>query len=115
MATKGENLVTAGSNTELVVKAFITAGYSARRGPRGHEQVVIRITTGYHTTVGEGGSGEMHFCSSVDLILKAVEESTSKGRAISLYSRLAGLVVGLAGPTYQPFGVRFGEFPSSAF
>jgi hypothetical protein len=37
MATKGEVLVTARSNAKLVVKAFITAGYLARRGPRGHE------------------------------------------------------------------------------
>ena len=57
-------LFTAESYAEPVVKAFITAGYSARRGSIGHKPAVIRITTGYLKTIGEGLGGELTFCSS---------------------------------------------------
>jgi hypothetical protein len=40
-AVKGEILFTAESYTGPVVKAFINAGYSARRGPIGHKPAVI--------------------------------------------------------------------------
>jgi hypothetical protein len=56
---------TAGSYAEPAAKAFITAGYSAKRGSTGHKPVVIRITAGYLKTVGEGLGGELTFCSSV--------------------------------------------------
>jgi hypothetical protein len=46
-AVKGEILFTAESYTGPVVKAFINAGYSARRGPIGHKPAVIRIIVGY--------------------------------------------------------------------
>ena len=51
---KGEILFTVGSYAEPTVKACITAGYSARKGPMGHEPAVIRITAGYLKTVREG-------------------------------------------------------------
>jgi len=63
-AVKGEILFTAGSYTEPIVKATITAGYSARRGPISHKPMVIRITAGYLKTIGEGPSGELTFYSS---------------------------------------------------
>jgi hypothetical protein len=64
MVTKGEILFTAGSYVEPTAKTFITAGYSARRGPIGHKSTVIRITAGYIKTVGEGPGDELTFCSS---------------------------------------------------
>ena len=64
MAVKGEILFTAGSYTEPAVKACITTGYSARKGPIGHEPTVIHITTSYLKTIGEGPGGELTFCSS---------------------------------------------------
>jgi hypothetical protein len=57
-AVKDEILFTAGSYAELVAKTVITAGYSSRRDPTGHEPTVIRITAGYLKTVGEGPGGE---------------------------------------------------------
>ena len=57
-------LFTAGSYAEPAAKAFITTDYSARRDPTGHKPAVIRITTGYLKTVGEGPGGELTFCSS---------------------------------------------------
>jgi hypothetical protein len=51
-------LCTAGSYTGLAVKPSITTGYSAKRGPRGYEPAVIRITTDYQKTVVEGDGGE---------------------------------------------------------
>ena len=39
-AAKGEILFTAGSYAEPTAKAFITAGYSARRSPIGHKPAV---------------------------------------------------------------------------
>jgi hypothetical protein len=39
-AAKGEILLTAGSYAEPAAKAFITADYSARRGPIGHKPAV---------------------------------------------------------------------------
>jgi hypothetical protein len=50
--------ITAGSYARPAVKALITIGFSAGRSPRGHELMVMWITTGYHGTVGEGGEGE---------------------------------------------------------
>ena len=38
-----EIVFTVGSYAEPAVKAFITVGYSARRGPIGHKPVVIRV------------------------------------------------------------------------
>ena len=63
----GEILLTAGSYAEPAAKAFITAGYSARRGPIGHKPAVIRITAGYLKTIGKGLGGELTFCSSDSL------------------------------------------------
>ena len=63
-AVKDEIMFTAGSYAEPAAKTFITAGYSARRGPMGHEPSVIRITAGYLKTIGEGPGGELTFCSS---------------------------------------------------
>ena len=63
-AAKGEILLTAGSYAEPAAKAFITAGYSARRGAIGHKPAVIRITAGYLKTVREGSGGELTLCSS---------------------------------------------------
>jgi hypothetical protein len=57
-------LFTVGSYTEPVAKAFITTGYSARRGSIGHKPAVIRITAGYLKTVGEGPGDELTFYSS---------------------------------------------------
>ena len=65
---KPDNLFTAGSYAEPAAKTFITAGYSTRRGPIGHEPAVICITAGYLKTVGEGPGGELTFCSSVSFI-----------------------------------------------
>ena len=64
-AVKVEIVFTAGSYAEPAAKAFITAGYSARRGPIGYKPAVIRISAGYLKTVGEGPGGELTFCSSV--------------------------------------------------
>jgi len=61
---KDDILLTTGSYAELAAKAFITAGYSARRRPIGHKLAVIRITAGYLKTIGEGPGGELTFCSS---------------------------------------------------
>jgi hypothetical protein len=55
---------TTGSYTELLVKAFMTAGYSARRVPMGNKPTVIRITADYLKTIGEGPGSELTFCSS---------------------------------------------------
>jgi hypothetical protein len=60
---KVEALITVGSCPGPTVKALITAGFSAGRGPRGQEPTVMWITTGYHETVGEGGDGEWLFYS----------------------------------------------------
>jgi hypothetical protein len=57
-------LFTAESYTEPLAKAFITVGYSARRGPVGHKLAVICITASYLKTVGDGPGGELTFCSS---------------------------------------------------
>jgi hypothetical protein len=61
-ATKGEILLTTGSYAEPVVKVFITAGYSTRRGPISHKPVVMHITA---KVIGEGPSGELTFYNSV--------------------------------------------------
>jgi len=57
-AVKGETAFTAGSYARPAVKPVITAGYSAGRGSRMYEPVVIRISTSYLKTVGEGPGGE---------------------------------------------------------
>jgi hypothetical protein len=58
MAVKVEAPITAGSYARPAMKALITIGFSAGRGPRGHDLMVMWITTGYHRTIGEGGDGE---------------------------------------------------------
>jgi hypothetical protein len=60
-------LFTTRSYAEPVARAFITAGYLARRGPIGHKLAVICFTAGYLKTVGEGPGGELTFCSSACL------------------------------------------------
>jgi hypothetical protein len=52
-ASKDEIMFTAGSHAEPAVKTFITAGYSGRWDPIGHEPALIRITVGYLKTIGE--------------------------------------------------------------
>jgi hypothetical protein len=64
---KPDILFTTESYAKSVAKAFITAGYLARRGPIGHKLAVIRITAGYLKTVGERPGGELTFCSSAYL------------------------------------------------
>ena len=65
---KGEILFNAGSYTKPAAKEFITAYYSARRRPIGHEPMVIRITAGYLKTVGEGPNDELTFYNSVPIV-----------------------------------------------
>ena len=57
-------LFTTRSYAEPVEKAFITTGYSPRRGSTGHKPAMIRITADYLKTVGEGPDGELTFYSS---------------------------------------------------
>jgi hypothetical protein len=49
------------------VKVFITASYSARRGPIDHKPAVIRITAGYLKTIDEGPGVELYM--QVELVV----------------------------------------------
>ena len=53
--------------------------------------------------------------NGLDLILKAVGESTSKGRAIGLCTGPGGLPSGPTGPLLWPFGPSFGVASSGVF
>jgi hypothetical protein len=55
---KLDNLFTTRSYAGPAAKMFITAGYSARRGPLAHEPTVIRTTAGCLKTVDESRGGD---------------------------------------------------------
>ena len=53
--------------------------------------------------------------NGIDLILKVVEGSTSKGREIGLYTGSGSHPSGPAGPLLWPFGPSFGVVSSGVF